>query len=57
MSLQDFINKLKKSIYDLNYKKLSSELHDLLPEEILIGLDKKIKIGISNLITYLEKQL
>lgn len=57
MSLQDFINKLKKSIYDLNYKKLSSELHDLLPEEILIGLDKKIKISISNLITYLEKQL
>ena len=56
MSLFDFIEKLKKTVYNLNYKNLSLELQDSMPEEVLIGLDKKIKIGISKLIDYLEKQ-
>ena len=50
MTLGEFISKIEMHVRKLTFEDVSIELRDYLNNEELIGLDKKIKIAIKNLI-------
>ena len=54
MTLGEFISKIEMHVKQLTFDHVSSELKDYLNQEELIGLDKKIKITIKNLISDLR---
>ncbi len=54
MSLSEFIDKLEKQVKMITYNGVANELKDYLDREELIGLDKKLKIVIKKLLSYLK---
>lgn len=57
MNLQDFLNRLEEKATLLNYNEVENELRDYLTHEELMGLDKKMKIGIKKFVDAMSNQL
>lgn len=55
MTLEEFLNKLRQAVEDLDAQMVMDELRDLLGPDELVGLDKKIKIGLKDLIGRLAR--
>lgn len=54
MSLTDFVAKLENRIVLLSHDDVKTELSDYLDKEEIIGLDKKIKIAVKDLLDYVK---
>ncbi|MBD3390983.1 MAG: hypothetical protein GF418_02945 [Chitinivibrionales bacterium] len=55
MSVKDLVEKLRKTTASLSAAGVAEQMRDYLTPEELPGLDKKIRVGVSRLISMLEK--